>query len=156
MNSQIALLGAALIIGFTNGQTTIDPKLFDCPLIGYDIDGGCLDPSSCPPGQPDGQGGQTFGGCPCNNLCFKTDSWEECASQCSGVTDRVELIDDGIPDPIYKGYVAWSYQTRAAQGGSGNSPYIGNCCCKNTLDGMVESNGTIMGLPNCPGSGRLV
>merc|ERR1719154_82569 len=152
MNSQIALLGAALIAGFSNGQTTIDPKLFDCPLIGYDIDGGCLDPVSCPAGQPDGQGGQPVDGCPCNNLCFKTDSWEECASQCSEVTDRVDVGIGQIP----KGYVAWSYQTRGTQGGSGTSSYIGNCCCKNTLVGMEESKGTIMGLPNCLGSGRLV
>ena len=67
------------------------------------------------------------------------------ASQCFGVDRR--LNETNVPPvPAYK---AWSFQTRALGG------YSGNCCCKNTLTGLGPITTSIMGLSNCLGSGKI-
>ena len=68
------------------------------------------------------------------------------ASQCNGVTTRIDL-NGNHTNP----YVAWSYISAAGVDG-----YAGQCCCKNTLQGLVKDSSSIMGLANCPGEGRLV
>merc|ERR1711981_227080 len=105
-----------------------------CPLIGYDI---VIRPGDeyCGPYEV------TAGECLCDNDCFQVNTWEECASQCVGVT--------GSP---YRGeYDGWSFQTR----GTNDDQYVGNCCCKNIKQGIFQGNwpAVIFGDSKCLGAG---
>eukprot|EP00090_Calanus_glacialis_P037664 TRINITY_DN650_c0_g1_i2.p1 TRINITY_DN650_c0_g1~~TRINITY_DN650_c0_g1_i2.p1 ORF type:complete len:231 (-),score=8.82 TRINITY_DN650_c0_g1_i2:217-909(-) len=114
-----------------------------CPLIGYDIV--CTGPypgqmARCPPGNV----------CPyealCDNDCFLGPlSWEECASQCLGVTGGNESYTQNRGN-----YDGWSYQSHRSAGG-----FNGQCCCKNYKNGVFQGNWhqTIFGDAKCLGAG---
>jgi len=122
----------------SNRPTTAFPRdgTLPCPLIGFDI--GC---GNC------GDGPYTVGKntCLCNNDCFRAKSWEECASQCLGVTGTQNYPNRG-------NYDGWSYQSRG-NGGVGNQ-----CCCKNIQNGNFYgstyfSSLSVFGDRWCLGSG---
>jgi len=133
--------GFEFIIGEINGvlSATAFPRngTLPCPLIGFAI---VIRPGDvdCAPYQV------TDGECLCNNDCFQvTQGWEECASQCVGVTGTADLPNRGD-------YNGWSYVSRAVP------DYAGNCCCKNIKNGIFQGNypSGIFGDRKCLGAGR--